>query len=73
MSRSGRRNEESGLIRHFHSVVIPAKAGIHLDLALSLKSKMDSRFRGNDVKKKEREWTGWQAGNDRRHETRDNE
>jgi hypothetical protein len=29
-------------------VVIPAKAGIHLDLRLRLQSEMDSRLRGND-------------------------
>jgi hypothetical protein len=35
-------------------IVIPAKAGIHFDLALKInvfanrKSQMDSRFRGND-------------------------
>jgi hypothetical protein len=28
--------------------VIPAKAGIHLDLLGRIRSKMDSRFRGND-------------------------
>jgi len=28
--------------------VIPAKAGIHLDLACSSQEQMDSRFRGND-------------------------
>jgi hypothetical protein len=28
--------------------VIPAKAGIHGDVALMTQSKMDSRFRGND-------------------------
>jgi hypothetical protein len=30
------------------SAVIPAKAGIHLDLRFFMQSKMDSRFRGND-------------------------
>jgi hypothetical protein len=31
-------------------VVIPAKAGIHVDLAQRQNSKMDSRLRGNDGK-----------------------
>jgi len=33
-------------------VVIPAQAGIHVDLFFPLRSKMDSRLRGNDDIKK---------------------
>jgi hypothetical protein len=31
-----------------HQVVTPAKAGVHVDFALQVKSKMDSSFRWND-------------------------
>ncbi|GLQ95098.1 hypothetical protein GCM10007901_40520 [Dyella acidisoli] len=39
------------LYRVPHTAVIPAKAGIHLALAVT--AKMDSRFRGNDGKAKQ--------------------